>query len=245
MINRYVMSAALLMLVVLCSYVFQFYHRLDYVVSGDPAVWGQLGDYIGGILNPLLSFISIVLLIQSLNLQAEANKGLISEIELTRKTEKLRSFEMQLFNMLESQKSYFDSFKAYSGNSGARVQFSGGGAVIEIEDRVERIRRATPNPTVVTHYLERLDSTDKIYSLTRVFCNAARVIDEKLSNANGFSDTDRRSHYLTLINFTDISLLRLVMMCVQFMDYASTNCLRSNSEFTAVLNEVGLSYDLY
>jgi hypothetical protein len=33
------------------------------------AVWGQLGDYIGGVLNPMLSFLTLFLLIKTLQLQ--------------------------------------------------------------------------------------------------------------------------------------------------------------------------------
>ncbi|WJN58537.1 hypothetical protein OH686_07295 [Pseudomonas sp. SO81] len=237
------MLAGLLILIVLLSYIFQFYYRLDYAVSSNPEHWGQLGDYIGGTLNPLLSFISIILLIQSLTLQTEANKGLRVEVELTRKTEKLRSFEMQLFNMLESQRAYFDSFTAYSKSSNTRL--SGSAVVIKIEDTVEILRSSNTDPAAVTKYLEQLDSTDKIYGLTRIFCNMVRIIEEKLSNSNGFNEEDRRSHYLTLINFTDFSLLRLIMMCVQFIDNASNDYLKKNAEFNLVLEDVGLSFNLY
>lgn len=233
----------MLITAVLLSYIFQFHYRLDYAISNSPERWGQLGDYIGGVLNPLLSFISIALLIQSLTLQAEANKGLRVEVELTRSTEKLRSFEMQLFNMLESQRVYFDSFKAHNKTTGAK--FLGSSAVIKIEDTIEAMRAASPDPEIVTKYLERLDSTDKIYSLIRIFCNMTRVIEEKLSSSNGFSAEDRKSHYLTLINFTDFSLLRLIMLYVQFIDNASCHYLKSNNEFNAVLKEVGLGFELY
>jgi hypothetical protein len=33
------------------------------------AVWGQLGDYMGGVLNPLLSFLALYLLVRTLQLQ--------------------------------------------------------------------------------------------------------------------------------------------------------------------------------
>ncbi len=245
MFNRYVILSAALIALVLFSYFAQFYLNLNYVVSGDPEKWGQLGDYIGGTLNPLLSFVSIVLLIRSLSIQVEANKELKLEVEAARKTERLRSFEMQLFNMLDSQKTYFDSFRVDADAQGTVVRLSGGEAVIKIEDVVEGLRASEPEVSSVVEYLEGVDSTDQIYSLTRIFYNMVRIVDEKLSDSNGFSEEDRKSHYLTIINFTDFSLLRLIMMSAQFMEYASTSYLKSNNGFNVILNSVGLRYDLY
>ena len=245
MFNRYVIVSAALIFIVLFSYFSQFYLNLHYVVSDDPESWGQLGDYIGGTLNPLLSFVSIVLLIRSLSIQVEANKELKLEVEAARKTERLRSFEMQLFNMLDSQKTYFDSFRFDADVHGVVVRLSAGGAVIKIEDDVEALRNSDSEASSVVEYLERVDSTDQLYGLTRIFYNMVRIVDEKLSDSNGFSEEDRRSHYLTIINFTDFSLLRLIMMSAQFMEYASTSYLKSNSGFNVVLDSVGLRYDLY
>lgn len=245
MFNRYIVAAAVLVFLVLFSYFAQFYLNLHYVVSNEPEAWGQLGDYVGGILNPLLGFVSIILLIRSLSIQVDANKELRIEVQAAKKTERLRSFEMQLFNMLDSQKTYFDSFRIDAGGHGAGVRLSGGEAVIRIEDNVEDLRSSNSDASSVIEYLEHVDSTDQIYGLTRIFYNMVRVVDEKLSDSNGFTEEDRRSHYLTIINFTDFSLLRLIMMSAQFMDYASTSYLKSNGGFNAVLDSVGLSYDLY
>ncbi|RYF39255.1 MAG: hypothetical protein EOO38_23560, partial [Cytophagaceae bacterium] len=93
--------------------------------------------------------------------------------------------------------------------------------------------------------LEQIDGTDQIYGATRVFYNMVKMISDKLCDSNGFSLEDRASHYLTLINFTDFALLRLVMMSAQFMQFPSTEYLKSNSEFNTILTETGLNYNLY
>lgn len=245
MINRYSVAAALLIIAVFASYLFHFYFTLGYGVSNDPAVWGQLGDYFGGILNPALSFISLILLIKSLMLQNQANQDLREEISETRKSERLRSFEVQLFNMLDSQRAALDQF---------RIEFEVGGvveikygcdAIIKIEDDVERLRESSDDAGVVARYLKEVDFADQLFGVTRVFYNMVKMISEKLSDSNGFCLEDRSSHYLTLINFTDFALLRLVMISAQFMDYSSTRYLKANDEFNVVLDEVGLSYSLY
>lgn len=245
MINRYVIAAAVLILLVLLSYVLQFYVNLGFSVSTDPEVWGQLGDYVGGMLNPLLSFISIVLLIKSLTLQREANLGLRAEIRNTRKTEKLRSFETQLFNMINSQKSYFDNFKIDFSVNGENIRSLGAEAVIKLEEIIESMRGEGADLETVSDYIESIDSADHIYSLTRLFYNMVKAVDDRLSDAKGFTEEDRRSYYLTLINFTDFSLLRLIVIAAQFMDYPSTEYLKANTGFNSVLKEVELSYDLY
>lgn len=242
MINRYVLAAAMLIAAVFLLYIFHFYISLGYEISNETEVWGQLGDYAGGLLNPLLSFISIVLLIKSLTLQNEANKGLREEVERARRTERLRSFETQLFNMINSQQSYFDRFKVSLESGDGVVTYFGAEAVINIGDAVEALREKN---LTVNDYLEEIDSSDQIYSLTRIFQNIVKVIDERLCDSSGFTMEDRKSYYLTLINFTDFSLLNLIMIATQFMDYPSTTYLKSNAEFNSILRDVNLGYNLY
>lgn len=48
------------------AYVYQFH---CHEVSSDPAEWGQLGDYLGGILNPIIAFGALLWLVASVNIQ--------------------------------------------------------------------------------------------------------------------------------------------------------------------------------
>lgn len=50
-------------LVVVGTYAFQFWEA---PISNDPGNWGTFGDYVGGALNPILSLITIVLVLHSL-----------------------------------------------------------------------------------------------------------------------------------------------------------------------------------
>lgn len=242
--NRYIFIAIILIALVCSSYILNFYFKLNYVVSDNPEQWGQLGDFIGGLINPILSFMSLVFIIKSLSLQNEANIGLREEVKNTRKTEKLRSFETQLFHMIASQRESFNSFKVNERTSQSTSQKEGVEAVISIETEVERLRESF-DVEVITAYLEAVDPTDQIYGLTRIFYNIVKLISEKLSDANEFSAEDRKSHYLTLINFTDFALLRLIMLTAQFTAHPPTEYLKSNQEFSSTLKEIGLKYDLY
>lgn len=245
-IKAYIISAIALIFVVYLTYWIQFYVVLDYKISKDAAVWGQLGDYVGGVLNPLLSFISIVLLIKSLLLQYEANSNLKTEIKNSEKTEKLRSFEVLFFNLISSQKSLFDSFKVDFQVPGSSVfHLAGVKAVIGIENRIEEIRQAGGGNSEIVNYLKDIDVDDQIFGLSRAFYIVVMIITDKLSDANGFSSEDREAHYKALINFTDFAQLRLILISVQFLDYESAKYLRSSVEFGKVVNELGLSYELY
>lgn len=240
--NKYIIAAAAAIIFIFTAYAYNFFYLSGRPVSDSPEAWAWLGDYVGGLLSPFLTFLSLVLLIKSLALQNEANKALRDEREDTRKTEKLRSFEAQLFNMIRSQKETLDSFKLTSSAYGRRI---GVEAFLSLEKKVEQLIGSGSSPKDIETLLEQADGADQIFALTRIFYNMVKLINEKLSDANGFTAEDRKSHYLTLINFTDFALLRLIMMSAQFLKYQSTDYLKANLEFTSVLHDVGLHYELY
>ncbi len=244
-INKYIIAAIICIVLVSLSYIANFYIYLKYEISTDTAVWGQLGDYFGGLLNPILSFLSIVLLIKSLTLQNEANRALKEELDNSKKTERLRSFETHFFNMIESQKNTFDLFYIEFKKSNNIYSKKKIDAIIEIENHIEEMRENDSTDSQISEYLKNLDKKDQIFSITRVFYIMVKMISEKLSEKNGFSIEDRKSHYLTLINFTDFSLLRLIMISMQFLDYHSVDFLKNDHEFNLVLQEVELDWQLY
>lgn len=243
--SRYIAAAAILIVIVYLTYFVHFYVFLGYAISDDSEAWGQLGDFVGGILNPLLSFVSIALLIKSLSLQNEANKNLRIELKNNEKTEKLRSFEVLFFNLVNSQKNLFDSFRIEFESEGKLALLMGVEAVMKIEDDIEEIRKKEGEDQQVSDYLDEVDRKDQIFGLSRAFYIIVRMISEKLSDAEGFTCAERKAHYMSLVNFTDFAQLRLVMICVQFMDFESTKYLRSAKEFKAAVEELGLRYELY
>lgn len=243
--RRYIWLAAAAISLAVLSYVWNFYYVLDYRVSKDSAVWGQLGDYLGGLLNPVLTFISIVLLIKSLSLQNQANLSLRNDLKNSERTEKLRSFEALFFNMLDSQKEMFRSLELVFDGEHGPLSCRGVDAALALESAVEDVRTASSDTRAVRDFIEGQDSRDQIFSLTRAFYVSVKLIAQKLDDSEGFTKADRDSHYQTLINFTDFAQLRLIVMCAQFMDYPSVTYLRGNEEFSQVLQDVGLHYELY
>lgn len=245
-IRGYILSAIILIIAVYTVYFANIFIGDSSDVSKDASVWGQFGDYAGGVLNPLLSFITIVLLIKSLTLQYEANRNLKKELRISEKTEKLRSFEVLFFNLLDAQKGLFGSFKIHMPDESNNLELlTGTKAVIFLEEAIESMRESGKSNDEITDYLDKLDEHDQIFGISRAFYILVMVVNEKLKDTDGFSSADRSAHYKTLVNFTDFAQLRLVMMCVQFMDYESTKYIRSTHEFADVLDMLGLSYEMY
>lgn len=68
-------------LLVLGFYVFNFYGGK---LSSSSEQWGQLGDYFGGILNPIFGFVTVLILIATITIQREQLKASQEELALTR-----------------------------------------------------------------------------------------------------------------------------------------------------------------
>lgn len=244
--NKYIIAAAVTIALVVASYVINFYFFLGYSVSQKTSVWAEFGDFVGGVLNPILSFLALVLLIKSLSLQNEANANLRKELNNNQRTEKLKSFESLFFNMISFQKEIFDLFSIQvCGKNGEINIFNKVKAVIHIEGEIERMRASSAEEVDVNEYIDGIDADDQIFGLCRAFYIVVMMISEKLKDSDGFSVTDRKSHIRTLVNFTDFSQLRLVIICIQFMEYESVKYMRESSEFREVVEEVGLGFNLY
>lgn len=91
-----VLRAILVMAFILLPLVFAFYYYKfsHFVLSGDQAIWGQFGDYIGGTLNPIFSFLTVILLIATVTLQNRQLRLSRMELSLTRR-ELTKSSEAQ------------------------------------------------------------------------------------------------------------------------------------------------------
>jgi hypothetical protein len=53
--------AVICILLFLTTLVIYLYKFGSFYLSGDPAVWGQFGDYIGGSLNPMIGIVTIII----------------------------------------------------------------------------------------------------------------------------------------------------------------------------------------
>ncbi|WP_462154850.1 hypothetical protein [Pseudoalteromonas piscicida] len=239
--NPYAAFAVVLTIFTWLAYWFNFSHIHGLPISDNVEVWGQFGDFIGGVLNPTLGFVSILLLLKSLDYQKVANDNLKTEIDLIRKTEKLKSFEAQFFNMLDSQKQVFESFTIELTQGKTAVVLRSAEAVVTIERTVQHLREKGDSDAEIGQLLESSDEKDRLFGMIRTFYILVKITCDTLSNVNGFTAEDRKSHLLTLIHFTDFHLLRLILISMQFLNYSNVQYLNECSELNEVLNEVGLN----
>ena len=80
-LNFYRAAAGLFFVGALGAYVWNFYSAS---VSSQPTTWGVFGDYFGGVLNPALSFLGLLALLETIMLQKEELVATRKELEETR-----------------------------------------------------------------------------------------------------------------------------------------------------------------
>lgn len=81
-----------------------YFSKFHYKLSSSQEVWGQFGDFVGGTLNPILSFITIYILYRTIILQQESLKKTNDALELSQQTYELSRTELSKSSeILESQ----------------------------------------------------------------------------------------------------------------------------------------------
>ena len=174
--------------------------------SNDTAVWGQFGDFLGGVINPLLTFITVVLLINSVNLQRQANESLI-ELDEFKKT------ELKFYNMLEAQRVNFDNFKIHTNVNGANQIRYNGEATLYIEELIlDEIDKGTNKDDIKT-LVEDLDKSDGIFNAVRRFYLLVNLILKKIPS-------DKKDEYFeTCRGMTDYRLICLLVISLELFDW--------------------------
>ncbi|ENB2044961.1 hypothetical protein FUB10_001320 [Vibrio alginolyticus] len=254
-IKSWLIVAAVGSIAVVLVYICYFWLILDFKLSGNVEVWAHFATYAGGLVTPFLTFLSLIFIVKSLDLQRLANLELRAQIKTTEKNEKLKFAENHLFNMINAQAQSVNSFSLSFFEGGERYDYEGSLAIIELEKRIEALSelnvledpalRLDIDDEFISEYIGDADELDKIYSCTRAFYIMIKLIDNKLSDTEGFDRAIREEYFTTVINYTDYALIRLIMMAIQFTDWHPCKYLKSNIEFTSVIENMGLSYELY
>ena len=241
MLNKYLITIATLVIVIIpILYFYQFSVVLDYPWSKDQGVWSDFGSFLGGTISPILSFITIFLLIQSLKHQNLANEQLTIQLKNNIDNENLRTFENLFFNLVGLQKDIYNRFKVYVlVNNGKHTLYTEE-AVKKIEELLDKQFEDGIEIDKIKELYEDLDEEYNIYDVLRSFSNIVKLIEEKLEKEN-----DRKSYYEKLIRLTDYAQLRLICAAVQFEESYNAQYLKNNKEFQEVLGKVNLSFDLY
>lgn len=228
---------ACILLISLAGITYFYRFGLDHSYAQGADVWGQFGDFMGGLLNPILSFISICLLIKSVNLQLDANKGLSKEIKRQEKIESYKKFEMRFFSLLEAQDSNFEKFRILLEEEQAadidaeeklavnieplKSEFKAGSAVGYIDDSLSVLIKAGVDKERIIAWLEDLDVDDHYFSLIRRFYLIVKMIKEK------FDECEQSEHIELLLQLTDEKLLTIIAILTEFYDWENIKYIKS------------------
>ncbi|MBL0518510.1 hypothetical protein [Aeromonas caviae] len=204
-------------------------YYLNFGIDGDISqktdVWGQFGDYLGGVLNPILSFISIYLLINSLSLQHRANASLVDEIKRQEKLEEFKKFEFRFFHLIDSLDKTFSRFKVCIGEIDSKddrafEEYNGGAAVTYIEDSIIVLVDNVVDKGVIIAWLDDVDSDDCLFSVVRRFYLIVKLIEE-----NNFDHDDYQE---MLVNLTDIKIITLVAIACSYYQWDIVNYINNS-----------------
>lgn len=96
---------------------FVFFVLIHHIgVSSDPGDWGTLGDYFGGLLNPVISFATLVVAYAVWKQQKEELKATKEALEEQAKTAEQQRQEQRFFDLLRVYNQTLDSHTWYAGD---------------------------------------------------------------------------------------------------------------------------------
>lgn len=174
-------------------------------LSDDKGDWGAFGDFVGGLTNPILTFITTCLLIGSIGLQRKANELLVEDSKAQREREDVRFFESSLYSLVEVAKSEYSNLSI----------FSDYGELLREADAVSFIERMVveaPRVNDIGVIFDDLDgqSNLRIVSAVRAFCIPFKLMSENCPSAN---KDKYREIYGHLVPVRMIHLLCLAEAC--------------------------------
>jgi hypothetical protein len=115
--------AGVLAAILIGSYIYTF-HKLP--INDSPAAWGTFGDYMGGLLNPLISLFTLIVAMKVWGLQKTELLETRRAVEEQGKTAEQQRREQRFFDFLTIYRSTVDSIEfEMTSKSGDAVAFKG------------------------------------------------------------------------------------------------------------------------
>ncbi|WP_458723764.1 hypothetical protein [Pseudomonas brenneri] len=160
-----------------------YYYAFGGDLSSEQGVWGTFGDYTGGILNPLLNFITIYLLIKSFSSQEKALEQAIvqseqakSDLAEARYNERLRAFEGSLFNFSEMALAEYRSLKLKVG-PGKDEFIEAGESVGFVLREITQKKRSFNEACELINELDE-QTHGSLYSVVKAFCALFKIVKD-------------------------------------------------------------------
>lgn len=105
-LNRLPVAIGVIMALLLFTYAWTFSH---FPIDENPAAWGTFGDYMGGLLNPLISLFTLIVAVQVWRLQKTELLETRKAVEEQGKTAEQQRREQRFFDLLNLYKSTVES----------------------------------------------------------------------------------------------------------------------------------------
>lgn len=80
-------------------------------IANDSATWGTFGDYLGGTLNPIISFLALIGLLYTIHQQAQEMKATRDELE---RTAEQQSRQSEIFNLQQFESTFFSLLEQHN-----------------------------------------------------------------------------------------------------------------------------------
>lgn len=134
--------------------------------SNSQGDWGTFGDFTGGVVNPLLNFITIYILISQF-------KSVKEDLDSQRFDESVKAFESSFFTFTTIALSEYKSFEFTVGSE----TYKGAEAIGYIEAYFEHHCKSGNDIKTKFNDVDQL-AHDGVYSLVSSFCVVFKLIDE-------------------------------------------------------------------
>lgn len=199
-----------------------YYYSFGGELSSEQGVWGTFGDYTGGILNPLLNFITIYLLIKSFSSQEKALEQAIgqavqakSDLAEARYNERLRAFEGSLFNFSEMALAEYRSLKLKVG-PGKDEYIEAGESVGFVQRAITQKKRSFEEACELINDLDER-THGSLYSVTEAFCALFKIVKD-------LCPEEEHSRYVDMITIMlPVKVHHLLAMTEVYTEWAILN----------------------
>ena len=203
-------------------------------LSSDKGEWGTFGDFIGGFSNPIITFITMCMLIKSIDLQKDANMSIIEQNnhiknseERQKELEDLRSFESTFYNLAEVARQEYSRLiiKDSSGKEHCESY-----AVSHIEEEIIRLYKDNIKMDVQSDFEAMFDKLDEqssmgVFSSVRSFYILFKITTEACPSRY-------QEKYIEICNYTmPVRFLNLVCIAQAYSGWGILKLLEDRAFF--------------
>lgn len=203
-------------------------------LSSDKGDWGTFGDFIGGFSNPIITFITMCMLIKSIDLQKDANISIIEQNsyiknseERQKELEDLRSFESTFYSLAEVARQEYSrlTIKDSSGKEHCESY-----AVSYIEEEIIRLYKDNTEMDVQSDFEAIFDKLDEqssmgLFSSVRSFYILFKITTE-------VCPARHQEKYIEICNYTmPVRFLNLVCIAQAYSGWGILKLLEDRAFF--------------